>query len=282
MAAYPDVKVMVGKPIMGSDSWDTPLQFVVTLTVDPEGAAGSFHFWLEFDSAEYGKPIEIGERLLLDPMPGGSYAIELPPEPAALPRFVFETPGGYLRVVGHYMPPDGSTPINVIVLTFAVTADDTGETFRLKKIGERGANPAEFRPPPPPSEPMEPSEDEGGFVVGRDSSESADEMEGEEDEEEDGDGGSESLGEESDMDGDDDDEGEGGEVEEEEEQEMAGRKRAHDEDEDEERPPPKRARFDCANCLRKALLMCSRCRTTYYCNKDCQAAHYGQHAATCY
>lgn len=267
MAAYPDVEVTGVRPLLGSDSWDTLVQFSVGLKIDGEGAAGSFHFWLEFDTADYERPMEIGERLLLDPLGGGAYAIEVPPEGMVLPRFVFETPGGYLRVIGHYMPPDGSSPIDVLVLTYSIAVNADTETFKLKSLGARGTNPMDVRPPPPAPSAEEPSEDDGGFVVGRDS-ESSEAME---EEEESAPAGSESLGEESDME------------DEEEQQEVAGRKRGHEDegDEDADLPYRKRPRFECANCLRKATLMCGRCRTTYYCNKDCQAAHYGEHAQAC-
>jgi hypothetical protein len=272
MAAYPDVKVTGVKPLLGSDSWDTTVQFVVGLEIGDEGATGSFMFWLEFDSADYSTPTKITEDFLVEQPAAGRYAIEVPPEATVLPRYVFETAGGYLRVCGHYMPPDGSRPIDVLVLTYAITTDEERETFRLKSLGTRGANPADVRPPAPNSaEEGEPSEDEGGFVVGRDSE--SDDMEGME--EESAPAGSESLGEE-----DEDEEGDEEDEEKEGDEELGGKRDRDDDDAD--LPTRKRARYECANCLRNAALMCGRCRTTYYCNKDCQVAHYGAHALTCY
>jgi hypothetical protein len=286
MEAYPDVRVTDVTPRLGSDSWDTMVQFVLALNIGDEGAAGKFHFWLEFDTADYQLPLEIGDKVEVDQLAGGRYAIEVPPEPMVLPRFVFETPGSYLRVAGHYMPPDGSSSITIILKSFAITTDDSTETFSLESISERGVNPAEVRPPPLPSqtpEEPEPSEDDGGFVVGRDS-ESGDEME--DVEEESAPRSEESLGEED----EEEEEAEEEEMEQDEEEENedeaepSGGKRSR-EDDDADQPPKKskRARFECANCTRKlAALMCGRCRTAYYCNKDCQVAHYGAHCLTCY
>lgn len=40
--------------------------------------------------------------------------------------------------------------------------------------------------------------------------------------------------------------------------------------------------FKCANCFKQATQRCSRCKTVWYCSRECQAAHYKkEHKLTC-
>lgn len=273
MSNYPDVAITGVRLEADGIAWDTPVQFIVGLEQKaPEGTAGVFHFWLEFDSPEYDAPQRLTERVEYGPLARGSYNVAVPSDAIPLPLAVFETAGGILCVRGHYMAP--GAPIDVLRMCYRVDADDRGRTFALVNVPRFPVliNPADLAPPP-----EQESEEDSDIIMGGGSESEDTGIEGTPPDEENPE--DEELGENEEEERSGEEE-EYIENEEEEEDEDGGMKRPRDDDND-DAPEPKRPRFECANCLRNALLRCSRCKTTFYCNKDCQAAHYGSHSRVC-
>ena len=284
MAVQPDVVIVGARPQMDGISVTTPVQFLVGMEQkSAEGTAGIFHFWLEFDSPVLKRPLRITKPEMTEygPLAFGAYNVAVPPDPVPLPLVVFKAVGGYLCLRGHYMPAPGKH-INILRMCYMVNVDPSGETFSLDAA--RGfpisMNPIDALPHDIKDEDdesydedvdldnLEVDEEEGHASEDVGEAESVRSVELEEDDEE-----------EEDEEEEEEEEEEGGESS---EQEQAGIKRVHDDDDTQSSPPGKRPRFECANCLRDALLRCSRCKTTFYCNKDCQAGHYGVHSLVCF
>jgi len=268
MSAYPDLAVTGVRENPSGISWDSPVQFTVGLEVrSEEGTTDALHFWLEYFSIE-GTPEErVTEMISYGALARGAYNVQVPADPLPLPRHVFTT-GGFLCVRAHYVLPAPQPAVDVLRMCYSIDADVGGETFALVPMPRFPVlkNPRDFVPPEP--EESEEGDESDEIVLGG----------GESDEE------SVARSPDSPVREEEEEELSAKESSDEDEIVVGGIKRTRDDDDaDDDDKPPKAPRFECANCLRThaALLRCSQCRTAYYCDVDCQAAHFAVHRVSC-